>query len=59
MLINVRYIDEVYKRLILGWSNQSNIADVYTTVEDDVLIGNAELIDEYFQKKVISIYEGQ
>lgn len=53
LLINVRYIDEVYKRLILGWSNKNNIADVYTTVEEDILIGNAELIDDFFQKRVI------
>lgn len=53
LLINVRFIDEVYKRLILGWSNKNNIADVYTTVEEDVLIGNAELIDEFFQKRIV------
>lgn len=47
MLINVRYIDDMYKRKYMGWSNDSDIRAFYTTIEDKVLMENTNLIDQY------------
>jgi len=52
MLVNVRYIDPVYKNYFMGWSNTGQIADVYQTLNDDVLVENAEMINEYLVNNI-------
>jgi integrase len=52
MLINVRYIDDMYKRKYMGWSNNSDIRTYYTTIEDAVLMANTNLIDKYLNENV-------
>ena len=36
----------------MGWSNTGQIADVYQTLNDDVLVENAEMINEYLVNNI-------
>lgn len=47
LLINVGEMDAIYKRTYLGWSNTSDIQNVYTTIEDSILLRNTERIETY------------
>lgn len=39
--------DNVYKRLYMGWSNNADISNVYTTIDDNVLLKNVENFEAF------------
>ncbi|WP_439506667.1 tyrosine-type recombinase/integrase [Sediminibacterium sp.] len=47
MLINVGGIDPIYKNAYMGWSSSSNIQDLYTSLEENVLLKYTSNIDDY------------
>lgn len=47
LLVNVGGFDLIYKRTFMGWSNMSDIQDVYTTLDDNILMRNTINIDKY------------
>lgn len=49
LLNNVGFFDPVYKRLYLGWSNLKDISNVYTTIDDHVLLKNTIRVDTYLE----------
>lgn len=49
LLINTGGFDVVYKRAYLGWSNASDIQDIYTNISDEVLLINTENFERYLQ----------
>ena len=56
MLINVGGFDSVYKRAYLGWSNNSDISSVYTTIVDDILLRNTLNIETYLENNIEKNY---
>lgn len=53
LLNNVGGFDPLYKKAFLGWSNFSNIQDVYTDYSDEILIKNTERIESYLKQNDI------
>jgi site-specific recombinase XerD len=56
MLINVGGFDSIYKRAYLGWSNNSDISSVYTTIVDDILLRNTMNIEKYLEDNIDKNY---
>jgi hypothetical protein len=46
-IINVGGFDLIYKRAFMGWSNVSDIQNVYTTIEDNILLKNTIRYNKY------------
>ncbi len=46
-IINVGGFDLIYKRAFMGWSNVSDIQNVYTTIEDHILLKNTVRYNKY------------
>jgi site-specific recombinase XerD len=47
LIINVGGFDLIYKRAFMGWSNLSDIQNVYTTMDDQNLLNNTKRYNEY------------
>ena len=45
LINNTGYWDTVYKRFYMGWSNNADISEVYTTIDDNVLLKNTERLE--------------
>lgn len=47
LIINVGGFDQIYKRAFMGWSNFSDIQNVYTTMDDQILLNNTLRYNDY------------
>ncbi len=47
LIINVGGFDQIYKRAFMGWSNLSDIQNVYTTMDDQILLNNTLRYNDY------------
>lgn len=47
LIINVGGFDQIYKRAFMGWSNLSDIQNVYTTMDDQILLNNTKRYNDY------------
>jgi len=47
LIINVGGFDQIYKRAFMGWSNLSDIQNVYTTMDDQILLNNTLRYNNY------------
>jgi len=44
--------DNIYKRFYMGWSNNSDISNVYTTIDDNVMLNNTIKLESYLSKNL-------
>jgi len=52
MLINVGYINDLYQNVYMGWSNSNDIREFYYTIEDNILLKNTVLIEQFLDEHI-------